>query len=119
MFKQFLQHYKKSDKYNFFSIIITILILFIIVILFTIYLPSLPSKIPMFYSLSWGEPQLVNLSQFFILPLILILITMLNLIISWQLHSSQLILKRIINLVTILVAFLVLVTSFKIIHIFV
>src|SRR5947209_4540086 len=67
MLGKFLIFYKTTDKYNFYSIALTIIMLFTSAILFTIYLPQLPSKIPMFYSLPWGEPELVSLSQFFIL----------------------------------------------------
>lgn len=119
MFKKIWDFYLTSDKYNFLSISLTILISALIILIYILNLSRLPSKIPLFYSRAWGEEQLANLSQFIILPLMIILITMINLIISWQLHPSQIFLRRIVNLSTTLVALIILITSLKIVSIFI
>lgn len=119
MLKKFSNFYQRQDKFNFFSILLTILSTLALVIIFLLNQSNLPSKIPLFYSLTWGSSQLVNKSQFVILPLLIFLLTMLNLIISWHLHPSQLVLKRIINISTLLMAFLIFITGVKIIYIFI
>lgn len=61
------------------------------ILIFVILLPFrfLPSKLPLFYSLSWGEGQLATQREFFIIPGVIILVTLLNFAISSQLHHSQ------------------------------
>ncbi len=79
--------------------------------------PKLPKQLPLFYSLPWGSAQLVDISQFLILPFIAILITLVNLAISWHLES-QLALKRILSISSAVITLLVLITTFRIISIF-
>lgn len=88
-------------------------------IIWAINLKSLPPKIPLFYSLPWGEQQLVSALQFVILPAIVILIGLINLIISLLLHPSQLIVKILLHITTAIVALLTLVTTWNIIYTFI
>ncbi|MBU1031693.1 hypothetical protein KKE03_02080 [Patescibacteria group bacterium] len=71
----------------------------------------LPQKMPLFYSLTWGEGQLATYAQFLILPAIIILITLVNLVISWQLHHQQSFFKQVL-LFSPLVIGLILTTAF-------
>lgn len=88
-------------------------------ILLLIFNGALPQIIPLFYSRSWGQQQLGSLYQLLILPALIVCITLINLIIYWQLHESQTLLKKSL-LFTSLVSSLVLAISFfKIILIFV
>lgn len=119
MSQKLIRYFLTHDKVSLFAIILTILIALVIVIFYLLNQSKLPSKIPLFYSLTWGETQLANLTQILILPLIILLITLVNITISWHLHSSQLILKRIIIFSTLLISVFLLITSFKIITIFV
>jgi len=43
----------------------------LIILIFIIRLPYLPPQIPLFYSKSWGEDQLVDSWMIFILPLLM------------------------------------------------
>lgn len=119
MTKGFKRFYKTCDKYNFYGVAFAIVATILSLSLFIINYSKLPSKIPLFYSLPWGEPQLVTLSQFLILPLVITLIIIINLSLSIYLHPSQMLLKRIINLSTALIALTILITSYKIIYIFI
>lgn len=92
------------------------LIISLIILLFFRFLPP---KLPLFYSLSWGDKQLANYLQFFIIPAIIILITLLNLIISWHLHFAQLFFKKILITTTLISTLILTITFIKIVLIFV
>lgn len=108
-----------QDKLSFYSLLISLLLAILIVILFLINYSKLPNEIPLFYSLFLWENQLVKLPQFIILPLVIVLMVMINTILSWQLHPAQYVLKKIINFATILISILILISSIKIIYIFI
>ncbi len=90
---------------------------FVLIILF--FFPKLPSKLPLFYSLSWGDKILVNHEQFLILPAILILVTLINLTISSQLHSSQYFFKKILLISSFISGLILTLTFIKIILIYI
>lgn len=75
----------------------------------------LPARLPLFYSASWGDGQLATHQQFLIIPSSIILITLLNLIISWQLHPSQSFLKKVLLLSPLIISLILTVTFIKII----
>lgn len=91
-----------------------------VVLLLTVYilffLKFLPAKLPLFYSLPWGEKQLANHLQFLILPLVLTLIIILNFIISISLHSAQVFFKKILNIATLLSTTILIITFIRIIY---
>lgn len=109
----------RQDPYLFLPILFLSICLAVILMSTLLLFPVLPNKLPLFYSLAWGETQLVQKLQFFILPLSLLLISLINLVLIWQLHSSQVILKRLLSLSTIAISSIVLITAIKIITIFV
>ncbi len=117
--KDFVQFYQTQDSIIFWSISSSVLISLIIILLWAINIYKLPQQIPLFYSQPWGENQLADLPQFIVLPALVILTVLINLIISWHLHPSQIILKRILSFSSLIVSFLILITAFKIIYIFV
>lgn len=88
-------------------------------ILIIFFQKFLPPKLPLFYSLPWGETQLATYYQMLTLPAILSVITLLNMLLSWQLHSSQLIFKKIIHLASLLCAILFFIALLKIFLIFI
>lgn len=79
----------------------------------------LPNKLPLFYSLPWGDNQLATPQQFFIIPAILILITLGNLIISWQLHLTQSFFKKVLLFSSLVNALILTITFIKIVFIFI
>lgn len=117
--RSFNQFYKQQDKIIFNSTLLTIFMSLLILIFWVINYSKLPPQLPLFYSLPWGETQLASLPQFLILSSLIILILLINLIISWHLHPSQILTKRIISLTTAFTSFLILITAFRIIYIFV
>ncbi len=94
---------------------LSLLITFFIIVLSKI----LPPKLPLFYSLSWGEKQLANHQQLLIIPASITLVTLFNLIISWQLHPQQVFFKKILLISTLLVTLILTITFFKIVLIFI
>ena len=79
----------------------------------------LPPKLPLYYSLPWGDSQLVAYQQLLIIPASISLITLLNLLISWQLHPSQLFFKKILLIASLLISLVLTITFLKIILIFI
>lgn len=108
----------KSDKFFFLPIFISVASIFFILILFAMTYNSLPPKLPMFYSLTWGSSQLVDKQQFLILPAVIVLTVLINLFLAWELHPVQYVLKRILMLNILLIDLIVLITALKILSIF-
>ncbi|MBI2597421.1 hypothetical protein HYW41_04650 [Candidatus Daviesbacteria bacterium] len=91
----------------------------LITLFIEVFSKFLPPRLPLFYSLPWGEKQLANSQQLLIIPAIIILVTLCNVIISWQLHTSQIFFKRILLFSSILVCLILTITFLKIILIFI
>jgi len=92
----------------------------LVIIIFILFLgKSLPPKLPLFYSLSWGEKQLVNHQQLLIIPGSIVLLTLINLIFSWQLHPQQTFFKKILLISSLLISLVLTITFFKIVLIFI
>lgn len=96
------------------SVFPLILSLFIAISVFII-LRFLPARLPLFYSLAWGENQLANHLQFLVIPASICAIAIINMVIIGQLHSSQVFFKKILNLSSVVVSLILIVTFIKII----
>ncbi len=90
----------------------------LLIIFIFIFFQFLPSKMPLFYSLPWGDAQLANQQQFFIIPASIILIDLLNLIIIWHLHPSQKFFKKMLTVSSLTITLIFLTTFIKIFLIF-
>ncbi len=84
-----------------------------VVILFGIR--SLSPKLPLFYSLPWGDDQLATHQEFLLIPASIIVVTLLNSVISWQLHPSQSFFKKILLFSPLVVSLLLTVSFVKIV----
>lgn len=102
-----------------FWIILSPLILSLIITIAVFLLKFLPPRLPLFYSLPWGEGQLATYQQFLIIPAIISLITLINLIISWQLHPSQVFFKKMLILSPIVISLILTITLIKIVFNFI
>lgn len=109
---------KRIKKIDFWISFIPLLLCILITLFIAILAKLLPPRLPFFYSLPWGEKQLGSREQLLILPASITLVVLCNLIISWQLHSSQKIFKKILVFSSLLVSLILTVTFFKIILIF-
>ena len=78
-------------------------------------LEFLPPRLPLFYSLSWGNGQLATHQQFLIIPASITLITLLNLVISWQLHPSQSFFKKVLLTSSVVVSLILTITFIEMI----
>lgn len=119
MLNKIIEFWKSSDKYVFLPIIISLIFALSVTIFYFIYYSQLPERLPLFYSVSWGENQLASKQQFLILPATMMLILLINSLIASQLHSAQYILKRIIMLFLLIISLILLITAFKILFIFI
>lgn len=110
---------KSSDSLLLVSLAITLMVCLLITIAFLFFYSSLPPKLPLFYSLPWGESQLVAKQQFLILPATLLLISLVNALLAHQLHPAHLVLKRILVGSLIFLSVIILITGIKILVIFI
>lgn len=117
--KTLLRNILKKDKFLSIPLGLTIFCIFVITILFLFLLKTLPQNIPLYYSLPWGTSQLADRGELLILPGILVAIGFLNLIIYSQLHTTQLILKRMLLLNLSLIDLIILFAALKIIFVFI
>lgn len=106
-------------KVNFWITFTPLLLSLAMVIFILISGRFLPPKLPLFYSLSWGEKQLANYQQLLIVPSSIILVTLCNLAISWQLHPQQIIFKKILLFSSVLISLILTITFVKIVLIFI
>jgi hypothetical protein len=113
--KKFINFYQHQDSIIFWSTSISILLSLFLSIFYLLYYDQMPAFIPFFFSLPWGETQLAHKNQFFILPSLVILASLINLILTWHLHTSQLTMKRIIASSTTIVALLAVMAGIRII----
>src|SRR5579859_2715818 len=100
--KQFSLTWQKTDRFITIPLLLSLIVFVFLHLVFFITSPALPNKLPLFYSLPWGDQQLVNKTQFLLLPAVILFITIINSAFAWRLHSSQTLLRRMLFL-TILV----------------
>lgn len=104
-----------SAKLHLWLIIPPLVLSLVITLAIITILRFLPPQLPLLYSASWGDKQLVTHQQFLIIPASIILITLLNLIISWQLHHQQSFFKKVLLLSPLVISLILTVTFIKII----
>lgn len=107
-----------TDKNILYSVVFSACCIVVIVFFFALSFTSLPPSLPLLYSRPWGVSQLVSKSQFLILPIVVILITMLNTLLASRLHPAQQVLRKILLDCTIFVDIIILIATLKIIWIF-
>jgi len=98
--------------------IIPIIVALIFVITIFVFNRFLPPRVPLFYSLNWGEYQLANQLQLYILPAIILCICLVNLMIYWHLREAPL-LKNILLLISIISTLILVVSYTKIVLLFI
>lgn len=91
----------------------------VLAIFILLFFKHLPDKLPLFYSLSWGENQLVDHNQFLIIPASIVLVTLVNLLIVGQLHNQQSFFKKVLLINTFIVSLILVITFIKILLIFI
>lgn len=88
-----------------------------LVILF--FFKQLPDKLPLFYSFTWGPNQLASHREFFLLPLTVAAVSLVNLFLSHQLHQSQYFFKLILTATSLMISLILTITFVKIVLIFI
>lgn len=117
--KDITNFYQEQDSYVFWPISMSILLGLAVIFFWAFYYLRLPLEIPIFYSLPWGDPQFGHLNQFLLFPSLIALTILVNLITSWHLHFSQVLIKRILAIASFIISLLISVAAFKIIFTFV
>lgn len=114
-----LENKNLTKELNLWLVLPPFLLSFIIILAILIILRFLPERLPLFYSLAWGDGQLATHQQFLIIPASISAIALLNLVISWQLHHQQSFLKKVLLLSSIVVSLIFIITFIKIILMFI
>lgn len=117
--KDFTSFYQDQDTYVFWPVSLSVILGLLVISFWAYFYFELPKQLPIFYSLSWGEPQFGHINQFLIFPSLISLTILINLIISWHLHFSQILIKRILAIASLIISVLISVAAFKIIFTFV
>lgn len=102
-------------KLQFWIIISPFILSLLITIVILTALKFLPDRLPLFYSLPWGDNQLATHQQFFTIPASIGAATLLNLVISWQLHPSQAFFKKTLLISSIIISLILTISFVKII----
>lgn len=110
--------YSKQDRVVFWLNALAVGAALFITALWLLKINELPSKVPFYYSLPWGENQLAPTNQFIIIPALIVLVVLFNMALSWYLHPSQYPLKRILAISSLIFALLMLASSTQIIYLF-
>lgn len=79
----------------------------------------LPLKIPLFYSMPWGEQQLAIFPQFLIMPLVATSLSLINLMIVWHLGKDEILLKKILLTTSLVICTTLILATVKIVLIFI
>ncbi len=116
--QSFSQFNKRQDPVVFWATAVSLFGIAVTLGVFVLYYNELPSQLPLFYSLSWGENQLVPISQIIILPALTVVITLINLLVSWHLHPSQQVLKRMLSLFSASLSSILTLAAIRIIFLF-
>lgn len=111
--------YQEQDTYVFWPVSLSVILGLLVISFWAINYFSLPKQMPIFYSLSWGDPQFGHINQFLIFPSLIALTVLINLITSWHLHFSQILIKRILAIASFIISLLLAVAAFKIIFTFI
>lgn len=111
--------WNQSDRFILIPTVVSAASVIVIATLFFLLQSRLPSKLPLFYSLPWGQAQLSGKHQFLLLPVILILTTLVNILLALQLHPVQMVLRRILTVSLLLTNIIIIITAFKILTIFI
>ncbi len=117
--KSFISFIRQSDKYFLLPLTLALLSALTLIGLFFTLQNNLPTQLPLFYSYPWGDNQLTIKNNFLILPLLILVTAALNTLIAWQIHPTQIVLRRIALLSIISINLIILIAGLKILSIFV
>lgn len=85
----------RNDSYILMFLRIGIFLIVIQIIILLMNYKSLPSEVPLFYSLPWGEKRLTNVNFLFVLPSLSLLVLLINSLISKKIYDKERLLSRI------------------------
>ena len=77
---------------------------------------NLPQQVPLYYSLPWGELQLVSASTLFIIPTLTIVLFLVNHLFAIGFSQKNLLLSNLLIFTSLIVSFFFLLTLLKIIY---
>lgn len=110
---------QKSDHFLLYSLLASLFSVLLITAIFLVFYHDLPPRLPLFYSLPWGQSQLVAKEQFFLLPATLTLIILINTVLALNLHSLQYPLRRMLLSSLVMISLLFFITALRILLIFI
>ena len=118
MIKKLIFLFNQSDKTLSVPLLVSLSSVVLIIATFLILYQKLPPKLPLFYSLPWGQAQLVEKQQFLLMPAVLIMALLINTFIAYHLNQAQYVLRRILMLNLVFISIIIFLTALKILSIF-
>ena len=107
----------RHDPFARISIRLGIVLILIQLAFLLINFKRLPSEVPLFYSLPWGEKRLADFKFLFLLPFLSLVIMTFNFMIAKKLYNNERLLSRMISSVAFVFVLFCLITLFQIIYI--
>lgn len=104
----------KIKPINYYALAINLLVILLLVI-FVIAHPTLPPKLPLWFSQEWGETRLAEPTYIWLLPTLAICFFLTSLTLSKLLHYSHPILAQVLVWTTTFISFVFLLSVYKII----
>ncbi len=96
----------KKDRVALVAVSFWLFFLFSSIFYLLIYFPNLPVSIPLFFSRSWGEPQLAQKIYLWVLPVGNLFLGVVNVSFAISLHRSNQFLSRILLAITPIISLL-------------
>ena len=107
----------RHDSYVLIFLRFGILLILIQTALLLINFKNLPSEVPLFYSLPWGEKRLVDTGFLFLLPSLSLFILLINFLISKKIYDKERLLSRISLFIALTFVVLTIITLFQIVFV--
>lgn len=117
--KQITSFYHEQDSFVFWPVSLSIFLSLLVALTWAISYVRLPKQLPIFYSLAWGDAQFGHINQFILFPCLITLTILINLTISWHLHFSQILIKRVLAIASLIISLLLSIAGFKIVFTFI
>lgn len=105
----------KKDPYLAIPLICSIAAIGAGILLFLLYRDSLPSVVPLYYSLPWGEERLAQKDYLLLLPAVSGIVVIINHGIGLLVYKNETVLVRMVAMGTLLFAVLAVMTLYRII----
>lgn len=107
----------QQDKIIFFSSLITVSLIVLNVLMIALFYKNLPPYIPLYNQMPWGEARIGAKIEIFIIPGLILIITIVNFLFSKNYYQKIPLISRLLAVTSFLISFLGFVLVLRIIKI--